>query len=144
VLQFLPEILLHVSRGVRWDSDHVVTFSDDLQAIAREIVANGYADRVHIGLDYFDASINRIAAWVIGTRNLLRALLLALLERTEKLRAAEAAGDYTTRLAIQEECKSLPFGAVWDFYCESKGVPVGEAWLAEVKAYEKTVLSKRS
>ncbi|MFZ0827993.1 MAG: L-rhamnose isomerase [Verrucomicrobiia bacterium] len=144
VLQYLPQILLHVSRGVRWDSDHVVILNDDLQAIAREIVANGFVDRVHIGLDYFDASINRVAAWTLGTRNLLRALLLALLEPTPKLRAAENAGDYTTRLVLQEEIKSLPFGAVWDFYCESKGVPVGEAWLAEVKRHEKNVLSKRS
>ncbi len=142
VLLYLPEILLHVSRGVRWDSDHVVTFTDDLQAIAREIIASGHADRVHLGLDYFDASINRIAAWVIGTRNLLRALLVALLE-PPAIRAAELADDNTTRLALQEESKSLPFGAVWDFYCESKGVPVGEAWLAEVKGYEKNVLSKR-
>ena len=114
-----------------------------LLAIAREIVANGFLDRVHIGLDYFDASINRVAAWTIGTRNMLRALLMALLEPTAKLRAAENAGDYTTRLALQEETKSLPFGAVWDFYCESKGVPVGEAWLAEVKRYEKKVLFNR-
>jgi L-rhamnose isomerase len=142
VLQFLPEILLHVSRGIRWDSDHVVTFTDDLQAIAREIVANGYTRRVHLGLDYFDASINRIAAWVIGTRNLLRALLLALLE-SPAIRAAELAGDITARLALQEEARSLPFGAVWDYYCETKGVPVGQAWLAEVKRYEENVLSKR-
>ena len=143
VLQFLPEILLHVSRGVRWDSDHVVILNDDLLAIAREMVANGFVERVHIGLDYFDASINRVAAWTIGTRNMLRALLFALLEPTARLRAAEAAGDYTTRLALQEEIKSLPFGAVWDFYCESKGVPVGDAWLAEVERYEKTVLWAR-
>jgi L-rhamnose isomerase len=143
VLQFLPEMLLHVSRGVRWDSDHVVILNDDLFAIAREMVANGFVERVHIGLDYFDASINRVAAWIIGTRSMLRALLFALLEPTDKLRAAENAGDYTARLALQEEIKSLPFGAVWDFYCESKGAPVGEAWLAEIKHYEKTVLSKR-
>jgi L-rhamnose isomerase len=143
VLQFLPEILLHVSRGVRWDSDHVVILNDDLLAIAREIVANGFLKRVHIGLDYFDASINRVAAWTIGTRNMLRALLIALLEPTEKLRAAENKGDFTTRLALQEEIKTLPFGAVWDYYCESKSVPVGEDWLAEVKRYEKEVLSKR-
>ncbi|HEY3762088.1 MAG TPA: L-rhamnose isomerase [Verrucomicrobiae bacterium] len=143
VLQFLPEILLHVSRGVRWDSDHVVVLNDDLLAIAREIVANGFAKRVHIGLDYFDASINRVAAWTIGTRNMIRALLIALLEPTETLRAAESKGDFTTRLALQEEAKSLPFGAVWDFYCASKGVPVGDAWLAEMKRYEHTVLSKR-
>ncbi|HUA37275.1 MAG TPA: L-rhamnose isomerase [Candidatus Sulfopaludibacter sp.] len=143
VLRFLPEILLHVSRGVRWDSDHVVILNDDLLAIAREMVANDFVDRVHLGLDYFDASINRVAAWIIGARNLRRALLFALLEPTARLRAAEAAGDYTTRLALQEEIKSLPFGAVWDFYCESRDVPVGDAWLAEVKQYEKTVLSKR-
>ena len=142
VLLYLPEILLHVSRGVRWDSDHVVTFTDDLQAIAREIIATGHADRVHLGLDYFDASINRIAAWVIGTRNLLRALLLALLEPPAIL-AAELAGDNTTRLALQEEARALPFGTVWDFYCESKSVPVGEAWLAEVKGYEKKTLLNR-
>jgi len=143
VLQFLPEILLHVSRGVRWDSDHIVILNDDLLAVAREIVANGFIDRVHIGLDYFDASINRVAAWTIGARNLIRALLIARLEPTDRLRAAEAAGDFTARLVLQEEIKSLPFGAVWDFYCESKGVPVGEKWLAEVKRYEKEVLRKR-
>jgi L-rhamnose isomerase len=143
VLQFLPEILLHVSRGVRWDSDHVVTLNDDLLAIAREIVANGYERQVHIGLDYFDASINRVAAWTIGARNMLRALLIALLEPTDTLRAAEAAGDFTTRLALQEEIKTLPIGAIWDFYCEINGVPVGERWLAEVKNYEKHVLGKR-
>lgn len=143
VMQYLPEILLHVSRGVRWDSDHVVILNDDLLAIAREIVANGFEERVHIGLDYFDASINRVAAWIIGTRNMIRALLIALLEPTDILHGAEVAGDYTTRLAIQEEIKTLPFGAVWDFYCESKGVPVGEQWLAEVKHYEKAVLANR-
>jgi L-rhamnose isomerase len=143
VLLFVPEILLHVSRGVRWDSDHVVTFTDDLQAIAREIVANGNLPRVHIGLDYFDASINRIAAWVIGTRNMLRALLLALLE-PPAIGDAEKAGDHTARLALQEEAKTLPFGTVWDFYCESKSVPVGAAWLDEVRRYEKEVLSRRS
>jgi L-rhamnose isomerase len=143
VLLYVPEILLHVSRGVRWDSDHVVTFTDELQSIAREVIATDHAERIHLGLDYFDASINRIAAWVIGTRNLLRALLLALLE-PPAIRAAELAGDLTARLALQEEARALPFGAVWDFYCESKGVSVGEAWLAEVKGYEKNVLSKRN
>ena len=107
-----------------------------------EIVANGHADRVHIGLDYFDASINRIAAWVIGTRNMLRALLIALLEPPD-IRAAERAGDNTARLALQEEARTLPVGAVWDYYCETKGVPVGESWLAEVKRYERKVLLNR-
>ena len=144
VLQFLPEIALHVSRGVRWDSDHVVTLTDDLQAIAQEIVWGGYTDRVRIGLDYFDASINRIAAWVIGTRNMERALLLALVAPIARIRAAEREGDATSRLALLEEAKSLPFGAIWDFYCASQDVPVGEAWIAEVKRHERDVLSQRT
>ncbi len=143
VLLYVPEILLHVSRGVRWDSDHVVTFNDDLLAIAREVVASGQLRRVHLGLDYFDAGINRIAAWVIGTRNLLRALLVALLE-PPAIRAAELAGDNTTRLALQEESRALPFGAVWEFYCESRGVPASQSWLAEVKRHETAVLVRRS
>ncbi len=142
-LQFLPEIALHVSRGVRWDSDHVVTLTDDLQAIGQELVWGDFLGRTHIGLDYFDASINRIAAWVIGTRNMLKALLLAMLAPIARLRAVELAGDHTSRLALQEEARTLPFAAVWDYYCETKGVPVGEAWLAEVKQYEKDVLSLR-
>lgn len=142
VLEFLPEILLHVSRGVRWDSDHVVTLTDDLQAIAREVVANDYLPRVHIGLDYFDASINRIAAWVIGSRNMLRALLIALLE-PPAIRQAEEAEDYTARLALQEEAKALPFGAIWDAYCERKSVPIGEVWLEEIREYERRILSGR-
>jgi len=142
VLEFLPEILLHVSRGVRWDSDHVVTLNDDLLAIAREIVANNYTDRVHIGLDYFDASINRVAAWTIGTRNMIRALLIALLE-PPAIKTAEANADFTSRLALQEEAKTMPFGVVWDYYCEQKGVPLGAAWLSEMKRYENAVLSKR-
>lgn len=143
VLTFLPEIALHVSRGVRWDSDHVVTLTDSLQAIAQEIVWGGYLGRTHIGLDYFDASINRVAAWVIGTRNMLKALLLALTAPIARLKQAELTGDYTTRLALMEEMKTLPFGAVWDHYCHRMGVPVGAAWLAEVQGYEKRVLSKR-
>lgn len=142
-LLFVPELLLHVSRGVRWDSDHVVTLSDELYAIAREIVANKFDDRVHIGLDFFDASINRVAAWTIGVRNTLRALLSGLLEPTDKLRAAELEGDYTTRLALQEEMKTFPLGAVWDEYCQRHNVPAGPAWLDEVRSYEKDVLSKR-
>jgi len=143
VFQFMPEILLHVSRGVRWDSDHVVILNDDLLALAQELVRGDYLEETHIGLDYFDASINRIAAWVIGTRNMLKALLQAMLEPAAKLQVAEESGDYTTRLALMEEAKSLPFSAVWDYYCAKNGVPVGEAWLAEVKQYEKSVLSKR-
>jgi len=143
VLTFLDEILLHVSRGVRWDSDHVVILSDELRAIAQEIVRGDYLQRVHIGLDFFDASINRIAAWAIGTRCMIKALLFALLEPADKLRRAELAGDYTARLAMQEEIKTLPFGAVWDYYCLKSNVPVAEGWLDEVRAYEKNVLSKR-
>jgi L-rhamnose isomerase len=143
VLLWLPEILLHVSRGVRWDSDHVVIQSDDLRAIAEEIVRGNYLSRVHIGLDFFDASINRVAAWVIGTRAMLKALLAALLEPTPTLRNMETTGDFTGRLALLEELKSLPLGAVWDHYCLSQNVPVGPAWLDEVRKYEHDVLAHR-
>jgi L-rhamnose isomerase len=143
VMTSLPEILLHVSRGVRWDSDHVVTLGDDLRATAEEIVRGDYLKRVHIGLDYFDASINRVAAWVIGTRAMIKALLIALLEPTAKLRELEAGGDFTSRLALMEELKTLPAGAVWDFYCAKQNVPAGAKWLDEVKRYENEVLSKR-
>jgi L-rhamnose isomerase len=144
VLTFLDEILLHVSRGVRWDSDHVVVLSDELVAIAHELVRGDYLDRVHIGLDFFDASINRVAAWVIGARAMRKALLLALLDPTEILRRLEADGDNTARLALLEEQKTLPFGAVWAHYCDLQGVPPGRDWLAQVKAYERDVLSRRS
>jgi L-rhamnose isomerase len=144
LLQFLPEIALHVSRGVRWDSDHVVTLTDDLQAIAQEIIWGGYASRVRIGLDYFDASINRVAAWVIGMRSMLKALLLAMLEPSRTLVEFEEEGDSTSRLALMEEAKSLPFAAVWDQYCLRKEVPVGMAWMDEVRKYEKNVLAKRT
>jgi L-rhamnose isomerase len=143
VLTYLDRILLHVSRGVRWDSDHVVILSDELRAIAEEIVRGDYLERVHIGLDFFDASINRVAAWVIGTRCMLKALLIALLEPTGKLRQAEAGGDCTTRLAMLEELKTMPFGAVWDYYCTRQDVPAGTAWLKEVSDYEKKVTSLR-
>lgn len=144
VLLYLDRVLLHVSRGVRWDSDHVVTLTDDLQAIMQETVRGGYLGRVHIGLDFFDASINRVAAWVIGTRNAQRALLLALLEPTERLRDLERAGDYTARLALLEELKGMPFGAVWNTFCEQQGVPVGIAFMDEIRAYEKNVLAMRA
>ena len=142
-LLFVDEILLHVSRGVRWDSDHVVILSDELRAIAEEIVRGGFENRVHIGLDFFDASINRLAAWVIGTRNMVRALLIAMLEPTDTLRAFEQEGNYTARLALLEELKSLPWGAVWDYYCLKQGVPVGSGWMNDVLKYEEEVLSKR-
>jgi L-rhamnose isomerase len=143
VLLAVPRLLLHVSRGVRWDSDHVVTLTDELQAIMQELVRGGFLDRSHIGLDFFDASINRVAAWAIGTRNAQRALLLALLEPLATLRELEAAGDHTARLALLEELKGLPFGAVWDQFCARMGVPVGAALIDEVRRYEREVLAGR-
>ncbi|EFU39852.1 L-rhamnose isomerase [Paenibacillus vortex V453] len=140
---FTEGLLLHVSRPMRWDSDHVVIMDDELIEIGRELVRNDLLGVTHIGLDFFDASINRIAAWVIGTRNTIKALLRAKLEPTETLKQAELEGDYTTRLAFMEEFKSYPFGAVWDYYCERMGVPVREEWLSEVKRYEQDVLLKR-
>jgi L-rhamnose isomerase len=133
-----------VSRGVRWDSDHVVLFDDPTRAIMEELVRGDFLDRTHIGLDFFDASINRIAAWVIGTRGALKSLLSALLEPAAQLSAAEKAGDNTTRLALFEEAKTLPLGAVWDEYCRRQNVPVGPAWIQEVKAYERSVLAARN
>jgi L-rhamnose isomerase len=140
---FLPELLLHVSRGVRWDSDHVVILNDDLQAITQEIVRGGFLSRIHIGLDYFDASINRVAAWTIGSRNTLRAVLLALLEPLEQMKAMEISGDFTKRLALLEELKGMPFGAVWDTYCLQHNVPVGMGFVDEVKRYEEKELAAR-
>jgi L-rhamnose isomerase len=144
VFMYLPEILLHVSRGVRWDSDHVVVLNDDLEAIGQELVRGDFLGRTHIGLDYFDASINRVAAWVIGTRNMLKSLLKALLEPSAVLRQREAAADFTDRLAMQEEFKALPWGAVWDHYCARAGLTDRGSWLAEIKQYENDVLSART
>ena len=143
VLQFVDRLLLHVSRGVRWDSDHVVILGDELRAIAQELVRGDFLGRVHVGLDFFDASINRVAAWVIGTRAMIKALLLALLEPIDLLRRYENEGDFTSRLAMLEELKTLPAGAVWDYHCLKSDVPVGGAWLEEVKRYENDVLLKR-
>ena len=117
--------------------------SDELKNIAEEIVRGNFLERTHIGLDFFDASINRVAAWVIGTRNMIKALLIAMLEPTDALRKVELEGDFTTRLALLEELKTYPFGGVWDYYCIKLGVPVGKDWLEEVKKYEVEVLSKR-
>ena len=142
-LCFLDEILLHVSRPVRWDSDHVVLFDDATVAIAQEIVRSNGLKKVNVGLDYFDASINRVAAWVIGTRNFRKALLFALLEPRDALLKAECRFDYTTRLAMMEEAKSLPWPAVWEYYCVTKNVPHGGEWLNTVRTYETKVLSKR-
>lgn len=143
VLMYVDQLLLHVSRPVRWDSDHVVTMDDELLDIARELVRGDFLGRTHIGLDFFDGSINHVAAWVIGTRNTIKALLRAMLEPVDQLREAELNKDYTTRLALVEELKSYPFGAVWDYYCATAGVPVREAWLEQVKSYEQEVLLKR-
>ena len=137
LMLYLEGLMLHVSRGVRWDSDHVVTWTDDLQAIAREAVRSQALERIHFGLDYFDASINRIAAWTIGARSTLRALLMALLEPVDMLSAYEKEGDFTSRLGLQEELKSMPFSAVWDAYCTRKEVPAGMDMMAEIKDYEK-------
>jgi L-rhamnose isomerase len=144
VLVHLDGILLHVSRGVRWDSDHVVTLTDELRAIGEEVVRGGSLARVHLGLDYFDASINRVAAWVIGTRAVLKALLLPMLEPVSLLERAERTGDHTARLALLEEAKALPFGAVWDYHCLRQGVPVGVAFLDEIRRYEADVLARRT
>jgi L-rhamnose isomerase len=143
LLIYFDQLLLHVSRGVRWDSDHVVTFNDDLQAITQEIVRNEALERIHIGLDYFDASLNRVAAWTIGARNTLRALLVALLEPQEMLKQYEIEGDFSSRLALQEEIKSMPFSAVWDYYCLQKNVPVGMDFMHIIKEYETKELSNR-
>lgn len=143
VFEFVDQILLHVSRPVRWDSDHVVILNDELIAIAQELVRGDYLDRTHIGLDFFDASINRIAAWVIGTRNMRKALLYALLEPTAYLKDLEIKGDYTSRLALLEELKTAPFNAIWDYYVAQNHMPVGADWLKEVKAYEENVLLRR-
>lgn len=142
-LCFLDEILLHVSRPVRWDSDHVILFDDASIAIAQEIVRSKGLDKVNIGLDYFDASINRVAAWVIGTRNFRKALLFALLEPSEEFQALERRFDYTSRLALMEEAKSLPWPAVWEYYCVTRDVPPGSEWLNTVRMYETEVLSRR-
>jgi L-rhamnose isomerase len=141
VLQFVPRLLLHVSRGVRWDSDHVVLLDDPTIAIMEELVRGDYLGRTHIGLDFFDASINRIAAWVIGTRSAQKALLLALLQPIAALRASEQAGSNWERLALMEESKTLPTGAVWEEFCRRHDVPAD--WMREIRAYETNILSKR-
>jgi L-rhamnose isomerase len=144
VLMYVPELLLHVSRGVRWDSDHVVLFDDPTQAIMQELVRCDALPRTHIGLDFFDASINRIAAWAIGTRAAQKSLLLALLEPRALLRKAELAGDYTTRLALLEQAKALPWSVVWEEFCKRNEVPGELELLKAIKDYESTVLVKRS
>jgi len=143
VAPFDQGLYLHVSRPVRWDSDHVVILDEALQRIANTLVYDDLLDKTHIGLDFFDATINRVAAWVIGTRNTLKGILLALLSPVDQLKKAELDGDYTTRLALTEEMKTYPFGAIWDYFCYTNNVPVGMDWLEEVNKYEKNVLAKR-
>ncbi len=143
LLLFVPEVLLHVSRPVRWDSDHVTIMNDETLDLCKEIVRCGALGRVHIGLDYFDASINRIACWIIGVRDTRKALLKAALDPMAPILKAEQEGDYTSRLALLEESKTLPFADVWDYYCMSKNVPVGQSWLKTVKEYEAAVTLKR-
>lgn len=143
LLAFFDKIPLHVTRAVRWDSDHVVILEDEIKEIAKEIVRNNAEDKVLIGLDFFDASINRIAAWVIGTRNMQKALLYALLLPNAKMKALQDAGDFTEKLMLDEEMKTYPFGDVWEEYCRQSGVPSDESWYAEIKQYEKDVLLKR-
>lgn len=143
VIDFVPGILLHTSRPVRWDSDHVVILDDELQMLMAEVARHDLFSKIYIGLDFFDASINRIAAWIIGIRNTQKAILMGLLEPTTKLMNIEAEGDYTSRLALLEEMKAMPWMAVWDEFCSRAGVAVGGAWLDGVKKYEKDVLLMR-
>ena len=144
MLLFSNDVLLHVSRGVRWDSDHVVILNDELLSIAQEVKRCNAYDRVHFALDFFDASINRITAWVTGARSTLKSVLFSLLEPTEMLKAEENSANLGNRLALIEEIKMLPFSAVWNKYCMDKNVPVGPQWLDYVKEYEESVLSKRA
>ncbi len=143
LLCYFDRIPLHVTRPVRWDSDHVVSFDDETREIMLEIVRNNALDKVLIGLDFFDASINRVAAWVIGTRNAQKALLWALLQPSAAMKNCQDNGDFTQKFVLMEEAKTLPFGAVWEEYCRREGVPATEAWYAEVQAYEAEVLSLR-
>jgi L-rhamnose isomerase len=142
-LQFVDEVLLHITRPVRWDSDHVVALTEDVQLIACEVMRNDYLDRVNIGLDFFDASINRIGAYVTGTRAAQKAFLIAALEPTKYLVELEEAGKNFERLATLEELKTMPFSAVWDYYCLLEGVPFGADYIGEIQQYEADVLSKR-
>lgn len=143
LLCFFDKLPLHVTRPVRWDSDHVVRLDDEIKEVAVEIVRNGALDKVLIGLDFFDASINRVAAWVIGTRNMQKALLNALLMPHDKLKALQKEGRFTELMLLQEEYKTLPFGDVWEAYCRNQGVPENEGWFLAVKEYEKDILSRR-
>lgn len=144
ILPFFDKIPLHVTRPVRWDSDHVVLFDDEIKEIAKEIVRNDALDKVIIGLDFFDASINRVAAWIVGTRSMQKSLLFALLQPNEKLKALQDSYEFTEKMVIMEEAKTLPFGDIWEKYCETQNVPSTEKWFDEVKKYESEVLSARN
>lgn len=144
MLLFSDKLALHVTRPVRWDSDHVVLFDDETKEIAKEIVRNNALDRVLIGLDFFDASINRVSAWVVGMRNMVKALLYAMLSPNEKLAKLQNERNFTELMMLQEELKLYPFGDVWNYYCELNQVPVREEWFEEIKVYEKEVLAKRA
>jgi L-rhamnose isomerase len=143
ILQFMPGIVFHFSRGVRWDSDHVVVLNDEILAVAEEIVRCQALDKAHIALDYFDASLNRVGAWVAGARAALKAFLVALLQPESSLRAADHAGNTFERLALREESKAMPYGAVWDYHCLQMNAPPGGEWIGDIRKYEKDVLSKR-
>jgi L-rhamnose isomerase len=132
-----------VSRGIRWDSDHIVIMNDEVTSLAEEIIRADALKRVHVALDFFDGSVNRLGAWVIGTRSTLKAFLRALLEPRAKLLQLEQSGDLFGRLAVLEEAKTLPLGAVWDYYCKTAGVPVGESWIQAAREYERRVLAPR-
>lgn len=144
MLLFVPEITLHVSRPERWDSDHVVILTDELLAISQEIVRSGHMDRIHMGLDYFDASINRIGAYVVGIRSAQKAMLQALLEPTAKLREYEKQDKNFERMAYLEELKGMPWNALYNYYCNKQAIPVGDAFIKEIQAYESEVTSKRN
>jgi len=144
ILQFSEELLLHLSRGVRWDSDHVVNLNDEVRSLSEEIVRSNVLERIHFALDFFDASMNRVGAWIIGARATLKSVLIALLEPRKKLQELEDAGNYFARLALLEELKTMPFGAVWDYFCLTMDVPSGESWIEEIERYEAEVTSKRS
>ena len=143
LLCFFPEIALHITRPIRWDSDHVVLFDDETREMAKEIVRNDALDRVYMALDYFDASINRIAAWTVGFRSWQKALLNAMLLPNAALKNLQDEANFTKLMVMQEELKSLPFGDVWEEYCRQQGVVADESWYDEVLQYEKDVLSKR-
>ena len=142
-LMYVPALLLHLSRGVRWDSDHVVLLDDPTRAVCEEIVRGGFLDRVRFGLDYFDASINRVAALALGARNARKALLIALLQPNDALKALEACGNYTERLCLMEQAKLLPYGSAWDTYCEQNNCPTEFEWFSAIRSYERDVQSKR-